>query len=59
MAKGTLSILAMVRSLGLTYLRRHMELSETQQVLMERVGLASIGIAVALFVIICYEQFFG
>lgn len=46
-------------SLSLTYVRRHFQLTEKQQVLAERVGNASIGIAVALFLVICYQQFFG
>ncbi len=51
--------LFLLASLGLTYIRRHMNLSETQQVMAERAGLAAIGIAIALFFMICYEQFFG
>ena len=46
-------------SLSLTYVRRHFNLTEPQQVLAERAGMASIGIAIALFFVICYDQFFG
>ena len=49
----------LVLSLGLTYVRRHFNLSETQQVIADRAGFVSIGCAVGLFIIICYYQFFG
>jgi len=49
----------LVVSLGLTYARRHFELTETQQVIADRAGFVSIGFAVALFIVICYFQFFG
>ncbi len=49
----------LIVSLGLTYARRHFQLSETQQVFADRAGFVSIGFAVALFLVICYYQFFG
>lgn len=49
----------LIISLGLTYVRRHFELTETQQVLADRAGFISIGFAVALFIVICYYQFVG
>lgn len=49
----------LVISLGLTYVRRHVEMSETQQIFADRAGFVSIGCAVGLFLVICYYQFFG
>ena len=37
----------------------HFELTETQQVIADRAGFVAIGLAVALFIVICYFQFFG
>ena len=46
-------------SLILTYVRRHAKLSETRAIYVERASAASIGLAIALFFIVLYYQFFG
>ena len=46
-------------SLVLTYVRRHAKLSETKAIYVERASAASIGLAIALFFIVLYYQFFG
>lgn len=46
-------------SLILTYVRRHAKLSETRTIYVERASAASIGLAIALFFIVLYYQFFG
>ncbi len=44
-------------SLCLTYTRRHFELTDTQRTYVDRASFASIGLAVALFLIIAYQQY--
>ncbi len=44
-------------SLCLTYTRRHFNLTDTQRVYIDRASFASIGLAVALFLIIAYYQY--
>ncbi len=44
-------------SLGLTFTRRHAELSENVQIYVDRASFAAIGLAVALFLLIAYQQF--
>ena len=46
-------------SLILTYVSRHAKLSETRAIYVERASAASIGLAIALFFIVLYYQFFG
>ena len=46
-------------SLIRTYVRRHAKLSETRAIYVERASAASIGLAIALFFIVLYYQFFG
>lgn len=46
-------------SLILTYVRRHAKLPETRAIYVERASAASIGLAIALFFIVLYYQFFG
>ena len=46
-------------SLILTYVRRHAKLSETRAIYVKRASAASIGLAIALFFIVLYYQFFG
>lgn len=41
------------------YVRRHAKLTETQGLLVERVGMVTIGFAIALFLVALYYQFFG
>ena len=47
----------LIVSLGLTYVRRHAKLSETQAVFAERASLVSIGFAIAMFVIVLLHNF--
>ena len=51
--------LLLLVSLVLTYVRRHAKLSETKAIYVERASAASIGLAIALFFIVLYYQFFG
>lgn len=44
-------------SLCLTYTRRHFDLTDTQRVYVDRASFASIGLAVALFLIVAYQQY--
>lgn len=44
-------------SLTLTYARRHARMTDTQRIFVERAGWASIGIATAIFIILCYYQY--
>ncbi len=44
-------------SLGLTFTRRHADLSENAQIYVDRASFAAIGMAAALFLFIAYQQF--
>ena len=46
-------------SLSLTYARRHANLTDNQKIYVDRASFASIGLAVALFLFIAYEQYFA
>ena len=46
-------------SLGLTYFRRHGNLSDDRKVYVDRASFATIGLAAALFLIIAYQQYFS
>ena len=48
----------LVISLSTTFIRRHANLSEIQDVWAERIGFVSMGFAVVLFAFVIYEQYF-
>ena len=47
----------LVLSLSLTYIKRHAKLTETQQLITDRASMVSIGLAVAMFLIVLVQQF--
>ncbi|MBR2215844.1 MAG: hypothetical protein IJ849_08825 [Selenomonadaceae bacterium] len=47
----------LVASLTLTYANRHARLTATQKIYMERASMASMGLAVAMFVILLVQQY--
>ena len=63
-AWGTLSFLnktlylLLISSLSLTYVRRHFNLTEQQESWVDRGSIVSMGFALALFVVIMYNQIF-
>lgn len=50
---------ALTASLLTTYIRRHAKLNEKQNYWMEKASQASMGIAIILFAIVAYFQYFG
>ena len=63
-AWGTLNFLnktlylLLITSLSLTYVRRHFNLTEQQESWVDRGSIVSMGFALALFVVIMYNQIF-
>ena len=48
----------LIISLSLTYVRRHFNLTEQQEVWVDRGSIVSMGFALALFIVIMYNQIF-
>ena len=51
--------LSLVVSLASTYARRHYNLSPKQDLFAERIGLIAMALAIGLFVVVLYQQFFS
>ncbi|MBR1397353.1 MAG: hypothetical protein IJ563_07460 [Selenomonadaceae bacterium] len=49
----------LIASLSLTYVKRHYNLSEIQEVWVDRTSLMAMGFAVALFALVMYNQIFA
>ena len=49
----------LIVSLSLTYVRRHANLDEKQQVWVDRGSIISMGVALVLFAIVMYQQIFA
>ena len=51
--------IALLVSLSTTYARRHYNFTETQDIWLERAGMASMGCAIVLFGFVVYQQYFA
>ena len=49
--------LALLASLSTTYARRHYNFTDKQDLWLERLGIASMGVALVLFALVIYQQY--